>query len=120
MKTNLKNIFLIVAALLVLSACGGGLKVNESMRQAMVTYADSYEQAYPSETESTARVCASSPSGVYWSDELQGYIVTCKMPTTPTAWGIVFMNDFAVSSTCGIDANSQGELVKILHGLGYR
>jgi hypothetical protein len=109
--------FLIAA---LLSACAAEPKITASMTTAMLNYADWYEAQYPAETISTARTCATAPSAMMYNAEINTYIVTCKMPGTPTGYGIVFITAGAVTSTCGIDANSQHDLENIFRGLGYR
>lgn len=86
----------------------------------MESYAANYAMEYPTETVNTARECAAAPLGVYYNKELDWHIVTCAIPNMPTVYGIVFMKDFAVSSTCTINATSQKQLENIVHDLGYR
>lgn len=114
-------IFVVVVGLaLLLSSCMQPMKVTPSMTTTMLNYADWYEAQYPTETINTARTCAAEPSGMMYNEEINTYIVTCKMPDTETGYGIVFLVNFSVTSTCGIDANSQHDLENIFRGLGYR
>lgn len=104
---------------IALTACGAP-KIAPAMMTAMDQYATWYEAEYPAETINTARTCAAEPSGMMYNEEINTYIVTCKMPGTPTGYGIVFITAGAVTSTCGVDANSQHDLENIFRGLGYR
>jgi hypothetical protein len=117
---SMNKILLISLCLaILLTACGSPM-IPPAMMTAMDQYATWYEAEYPAETINTARVCAAAPSGMMYSEEIDTYIVTCKM-STPKGYGIVFIvAGTTVSSTCGVDANSQRDLENIFHGLGYK
>jgi len=116
----MKKIFVILALALVLCACGGKREVTAAMIVAMNSYAEYYETTYPDEQINTARICAQAPTGIYYKAETKSYIVTCKIPSVPKGWGIVFLDEYAVTSTCGIDANSQGQLEGYVNGIGFK
>ena len=116
----MKKTILILILALVLSGCGGKKQVTPAMIVAMTSYAEYYETTYPNEQINTARIYAQAPTGIYYKAETKSYIVTCKIPSVPKGWGIVFLDEYAVTSTCGIDANSQGQLEGYVNGIGFK
>lgn len=109
----MKRILILLIALLV-AACSTQ-QITPKMIASMSSYADAYDLAHPDDADgNTARICATEPIALYWSESLQSWAVACKVPY-PNSYGIVVMdsNDI-VLNIWRISAASQSALDDIL------
>lgn len=113
--------YLMIFAALLLAGCrASSLEITPEMTASMNAFADQYDVWYPDSEENIARECAANPTAVYWSDELHAYAVTCPLPWSANAFGMVTFDESGnLLNAFGLDAISQGELSKTLATLGW-
>lgn len=103
----------------LITACGAD-GVTSEMASSISQYADQYDAWYPNADQNVARECLEKPSGVYWSDQLRAYAVTCPLSLNPNSYGIVTLDENkSVLNAFSISAASQGEVTATLATLGW-
>lgn len=112
---------LIIFTALLLAACGADSPgITPEMIASMNAFADQFDAWYPEDGQNIARVCAASPTGLYWNKELQSYAVTCPLPWYENSYGVVTLDENqSVLNAFGLAAASQGEITQLLGTLGW-
>ncbi len=113
---------LLIFTALLLAACGGNaLALAPEMTAAMNASADEFDAQFPGNTDiNIARICADSPTALYWNAGIQTYAVTCVMPSFSNTFGVVLLDTSnVVLNTSHVNAVSQNGLEDFIGGLGW-
>lgn len=111
---------LVVLMVLVLTACSEGVALPDGMSAAIVERADLYDaQFHGSEDMNVARICAETPAGLYWNEQIQTWAVVCKMPMENMYGAVMLDVNYTVLNSEHINAVSLVGLEEMIASVGW-
>lgn len=111
--------FVILAFGLLACRASNSVQLAPEMLASMRASADQYDLEFPGNDMNIARLCAETPTALYWNEQYQTWAVTCVLPL-PNTYGYVMLDtSYKILNTKHINAVSQSAIDDLIGSVGW-